>query len=79
MKQGILLDKYEILKTMCDSGNSTILVLSHKEKSKNESIFELLKTNDIFVSLRRGHLRLAPHLYNTAEEIDKVLFVLNGA
>ncbi len=79
IRQGILLDKYELLTPMSDSGNSTILVLSHKEKSKNEAIFERLKKNDIFISLRRGHLRLAPHLYNTAEEIDKVLSVLNGA
>jgi cysteine desulfurase/selenocysteine lyase len=79
MRQGIRSDKYEILTPMSDAGNSTILVISHKEKSKNEDIFEMLKKNNIFVSLRRQHLRFAPHLYNTADEIDKVLSVLNGA
>lgn len=79
MRKGIRLDKYEILTPMSDSGGSTILVISHKEKSKNEAIFESLKRNNIFVSLRRQHLRFAPHLYNTSEEVAKVLSVLDGA
>jgi len=77
MRQGICLDKYEILTPRSDTDNSTILVISHKEESENEAIFELLKKNDIFVSLRQQHLRFAPHLYNTADEIEKALCILN--
>ncbi len=77
MRRGIRLDKYEILTPMSDSDNSTILVISHQDKSKNEAIFELLKKNNIFVSLRRRYLRFAPHLYNTADEIEKALSVVN--
>jgi selenocysteine lyase/cysteine desulfurase len=79
MRQGICLDKYEIMTPMSDSDNSTILVISHQDKTKNEAIFELLKKNNIFVSLRSEHLRFAPHLYNTADEIEKALCVLNDA
>lgn len=77
LKEGLNKKHYEILTPQSDSYASTILVISHKDKSKNEEIFELLKQNDIYVSLRRGNLRFAPHLYNTVGEIDEALSVLN--
>jgi len=61
-----------------DSNASTILVLSHKDKSRNEEIFECLKQENIFISLRGEHLRFSPHLYNTMDEIDEALSVLNS-
>ncbi len=77
MRQGICLDKYKILMPISDTDNSTIMVISHKDESKNEAIYDLLKKNDIFVSLRQQHLRFSPHLYNTADEMEKALNVLN--
>lgn len=77
LRRGICLDKYEILTPLNESDSSTILVISHKEKIKNEGIFEKLAKKNIYISLRRQHLRFAPHLYNTVDEIDAVLQVLN--
>lgn len=79
LRHGICLDKYEVLTPFNDSDNSAILVISHKDKLKNEAIFEMLKKQNIFVSLRRQHLRFAPHLYNTVNEINEALCVLNNA
>jgi len=31
------------------------------------------------VALRRGRLRVSPHLYNTAADVDRALEVLDGA
>lgn len=72
-------NKYEILTPKSDLDTSTILVVSNREKSKNEEIFELLKRKNIYISLRKQHLRFAPHLYNTIADIDEALSVLNSA
>jgi selenocysteine lyase/cysteine desulfurase len=37
----------------------------------------LLK-NEIVVSVRSGGLRISPHFYNTADEIDKLISELNA-
>ena len=79
LKKGLHKSNYEILTPQSDSYASTILVISHKDKSRNEEIFELLKQKNIYISLRRGNLRFAPHLYNTLGEIDEALSLLNSA
>ncbi|MBD3226359.1 MAG: aminotransferase class V-fold PLP-dependent enzyme [Caldithrix sp.] len=38
-----------------------------------EALFEDLKANQIIGSLRNGMIRLAPHFYNTKQEIDEVI------
>jgi selenocysteine lyase/cysteine desulfurase len=78
LSENISDSKYEILAPSQDSDTSTILVISHKTKSKNEEIFERLKNKDIHISLRSGQLRFAPHLYNTTGEIEEALSVLNS-
>jgi len=78
LRENLDLNRYEILTPMIDSDASSILVISHKKKSRNEEIFELLKKENIYISLRREHLRFAPHLYNTHDEIDEAISVLNS-
>jgi selenocysteine lyase/cysteine desulfurase len=78
LREGLCLDKYEILTPKNDSDNASILVISLKDKSKNDEIFESLKKKKIYISLRRGHLRFSPHLYNTVSEIEKALSVLDS-
>ena len=36
-------------------------------------VFDRLRHSGLDVALRRGALRLSPHLYNTAEDIDRFL------
>ena len=79
LQTGLRLDKFDILTPENSTSHSPILVISHKDKSKNEGIFKKLKKHNIHISLRGGHLRFSPHLYNTEKEIDTVLAVLNSA
>lgn len=45
---------------------------------KNETaIFEHLQKNKVHISLRNGVLRFSPHFYNTTEEIDQVIKIIN--
>jgi selenocysteine lyase/cysteine desulfurase len=41
-----------------------------------EEAFRRLKTARIICSLREGSIRLSPHAYNTVEEMERVVEVL---
>lgn len=78
LREGLSHRNYEIITPGSDKDNSTILIISHKDKSRNEEIFEQLRKKKIYISLRRQLLRFAPHLYNTQSEVDEVLSVLDS-
>ncbi len=40
---------------------------------KTEKLYEYLVNHNITVSLRNGMIRIAPHFYNTADEIEEVI------
>lgn len=48
---------------------SNILIFSHKDSYKNESIQKTLETKNIFIAIRENFLRLAPHLFNNEHDI----------
>ena len=55
---------------------STLVFFSHRDRSKNRGIHEALGTAGIHVAFRGGSMRLAPHLYNSTNEIDRALRAL---
>ncbi len=55
---------------------TAIVVVSHREPTRTRDLFELLTNEGIDISLREGNLRISPHLYNTSEDIDRLLSVL---
>jgi selenocysteine lyase/cysteine desulfurase len=57
---------------------STLVFFSHKQPERNGVLHAHLKAQGIDVAYRRGLLRVSPHLYNTPEDIDRALQVLNG-
>lgn len=52
-------------------------IVSFKHDNSNQ-IFEQLETRKIYTAVRAGMVRFSPHFYNTKNEIDEVLDVLNG-
>ena len=43
---------------------------------KTQALFEKLRAEKIFCALRENALRIAPHLYNTDQDIDRLLLAL---
>jgi len=72
-------EKYDILSPESGPERSTLVFVTHRDPARNESLHRLLSDEGIDVSLREGNLRVSPHLYNTSEEIDALLDVLNSA
>jgi cysteine desulfurase / selenocysteine lyase len=49
------------------------IVSFRKKHTDNMEIFKKLKQNTIVCSLREGYLRIAPHFYNTTQELDRLV------
>jgi selenocysteine lyase/cysteine desulfurase len=45
---------------------------------KTAALYEKLRANNVFVSLREGNLRISPHLFNSERDIDKLIAVVTA-
>ncbi len=66
---------YRIMTPLEHENRSGILTFSHPQRSAQE-LFDGLRAARIVGAVREGGVRLSPHLYNTSDEIDAVLNVL---
>ncbi|MBV9723571.1 MAG: aminotransferase class V-fold PLP-dependent enzyme [Gammaproteobacteria bacterium] len=48
-------------------------------RAETEFLYQTLRTEGFAVSLREGRIRVAPHLLNSIEDIDRLLFVMAEA
>jgi selenocysteine lyase/cysteine desulfurase len=71
--------KFDLLSPREPARRSTLVFVSHKDRDRNRALQARLRDEGIEVAFRRGKLRLAPHLYNTPDDIDRALAVLNAA
>ncbi|MCB9771720.1 MAG: aminotransferase class V-fold PLP-dependent enzyme [Candidatus Omnitrophica bacterium] len=74
------LDKqsYTLLSSTEKEKRSALIVFSHMNREKNDTIFRKLLENKIFLAKWKGNLRISPHIFNTSVEIEKTLDVLHG-
>lgn len=57
---------------------SNIVALRGRDAKHTQRLFDALRAARVFVSLRDGNLRISPHVYNTAADVDRLLEVLNA-
>jgi len=70
--------KYKIESDLSQEHRSNILIFSHTDLSRNKEIQRLLEEKKIFIALREGYLRLAPHIYNNFDDVQKLADALNS-
>jgi cysteine desulfurase / selenocysteine lyase len=51
--------------------------IAGRDPSETPALFEKLRANRFFVSLREGSIRIAPYLYNTPEQISRLMDLLS--
>ncbi|HEX4001248.1 MAG TPA: aminotransferase class V-fold PLP-dependent enzyme [Candidatus Acidoferrales bacterium] len=54
------------------------LCIAARDAGQTAALFEKLRQNRVFVSLREGSIRIAPYLYNTPEQIARVMDLLSA-
>jgi selenocysteine lyase/cysteine desulfurase len=70
--------KFEVRSPREPERRSTLVFISHKERDRNPWLYAHLRNKGVDVAYRRGMLRLAPHLYNTKDDIDRAVALLHG-
>lgn len=76
--QGLDPDRYRLVSPRSGPGRSTLVVLGDRRPGRTEALYRRLSGAGVDVALRRGRLRVSPHLYNTEADIDRALEVLGG-
>lgn len=57
---------------------STLVYFTHEDPARNQDLHQRLADRGVDVAFRAGKLRASPHLYNDAEDIDRLLESLTG-
>jgi selenocysteine lyase/cysteine desulfurase len=77
---GLPRERWRLVSPEAPEERTPIVVCSHHEadleQDRNREVFEHLAAAGLDVALRRGNLRVAPHLHNTPEDIDRLLEAL---
>jgi cysteine desulfurase/selenocysteine lyase len=67
---------YEIVSSRAPGERSQIVCLQHRGGMNANDIFHQLEAKKIIVSAREGRIRIAPHLFNNLEDIDRLVEAL---
>ena len=67
---------YQIVSSRHASEKSQILCIRHQAGLSSMALYAHLKTRNIITAPRGDRLRVAPHLYNTFEDIDELVKAL---
>ena len=67
---------YEIVSSRAPAERSQIVCLNHRGGMNANDIYHQLEAKKIVVSAREGRLRIAPHLFNDLEDIDRLVEAL---
>jgi selenocysteine lyase/cysteine desulfurase len=76
--EGLDLSKYVLHSPQEGPACSTLIFVSHREPMRNGEIHARLRDQRVFAAHRAGKLRFSPHLYNTNDEIDRAVSLLNS-
>ena len=74
---GLDRDSYRVTSPEAPTERSTLVFISHLDRSRNQHIHQGLAEAGVDVAYRKGSIRFAPHLYNTEDEIDRALQALS--
>jgi selenocysteine lyase/cysteine desulfurase len=74
--EGITNAGYHLISPAAGPERSTLVLFTHEDAARNASIAQTLEREGIHLAERDGKLRIAPHLYNTPEEIERTTALL---
>lgn len=54
-----------------------IVVISHQDKAQNKILHDALKFDGVHTAFWRNTIRISPHVYNTLDDVDRCIEILN--
>jgi len=78
MIDGLDRKKFSLISPYPQKERTNIVVFSHTDASQNSHLYEFLKGKGFYLALWKNKLRVSPHIYNTQQEIEGLLTVLNN-
>lgn len=75
--EGLMERGFQVLSSRGEGEKSGILVFTSGDAGKDEALFEHLSENKVFCAPRGGGIRFSPHFYNSEEEVERVLEILD--
>ncbi len=76
--EGLDVKKYVLISPKKGNSRSSLVVISHRDGEKNEIIHRNLIDQQIYTALWKGLIRIAPHAYNTSEDLERLNQLLGG-
>ncbi len=75
-----LLDKtkYKVESDISPEHRSNIMIFTHVDITKNKEIQKMLEEKKIYIAVREGLLRVAPHIYNNYSDAEQLAEALNS-
>jgi cysteine desulfurase/selenocysteine lyase len=73
---GLAESELDLLSPPQGPARSTLVFASHPDPDRNQHLHAALREAGVDIALRRGRLRISPHVYNDAAEIDRALEAL---
>jgi cysteine desulfurase / selenocysteine lyase len=70
--------KYKVESDLNPEHRSNIMIFSHLDQSLNKHLQKALEARNIYIAIREGYLRLAPHIYNNYEDVEILANELNS-
>ena len=67
---------YEVVSSRAPGEKSAIVCIRHQGSLSSMTLYHHLNTRNIVTAPRGDRLRIAPHFYNTANEVDQLVAVL---
>ena len=71
--EGLKAKNYEIVSSRVPGERSQIVCIQPRHGTSSMALYAHLRTRNIITAPRGDRLRIAPHLYNTASDIDEIL------
>jgi len=67
---------YLLISPKQGKSRSSLVVISHKNPERNPGIHQRLLEQGVYTALWKGNIRVAAHVYNTKDDIEKLLAAL---
>jgi selenocysteine lyase/cysteine desulfurase len=69
--------KYRLTSPEAGPQRSSLVFIEPQERGRAEDIYRVLQTERVHAAFRAGALRFSPHIYNTADDIERALTALH--